>query len=204
MGAFVFRGLQQQLQQHQPDPGRKKECYALSGKNSQNSLHFTAHLGWGLRLWVSTEVRLAQYLICFSAAFHWNISECTCGSVLCSCPLSLGCQNRKMCCDSFSKRLHSSAGFVPAQLLVVQGDAVLLVPGCHCAFSFPEWHVLMGHCPEQWSKAWCASIREDPLLFTLPWFPYGCVRYQPSLKNKAKQSTNNKKTRPQTIQQTNK
>lgn len=53
----------------------------------------------------------------------------------------------------------------------------------HCAFFFPEWHILMGHCLEQRSKAWCVSIHEDPLLFTLLWFPSGSIRYQSSLKH---------------------
>lgn len=129
-------------------------------------------------------------LFCIAACFPWAVKRGRCAVIFFFPP----------------KRLHSFPGFVPAQLLVVQGDAVLLVPVYHWAFFFPEWHILMGHCLEQWSKAWCVSICEELLLFTILLFPSGSIRYQSSLQKQNKtinQPTKKKTKKPhQTMQKT--
>lgn len=111
------------------------------------------------------------------------MSEHTCCFILYSCLFSLGFQNGRCVVILFFKEI----AFLP---WLCSSPAACHSGRCcgariyHCAFFFSEWHILMGHCLEQWSKAWCVPIHEVPLLFTLLWFPSGSIRYQSSFKEK--------------------
>lgn len=68
---------------------------------------------------------------CFSTALHPKISKRAFAALFCRAACFPWAVKIGRCAVIFfpSKRLCSFHGFVPAQLLVVQGDALLLVPG---------------------------------------------------------------------------